>query len=279
MNQYFGLESFLAVGGCGSCEEVAVVVAHWCLASHGLLCVGLGEDFTTVQERSEILPQNWKEDGSVFCFKYQDNKRANYILKVIPVDNSLIMSIMAVKTETSHDLTIIPKDYIKLDTDVAFTNLDELINKIKSELVEMVIGKEESATGEKNPEVSSSSTKDQEKKVPGPDPLLVGGRGGRVDPGMPGWGGGVGAPPLGGSDLDPMGGIMGGGMLMDPRQGGRMGHPMQPRFDPVGPGMGGGIGPRGGGMGPMGGGIGPMRGGGRNYGDAMRPPDWDNMYM
>ena len=82
MNQYFGLESFLKVGACGSSDEVAVLVAHWSLASHGLLCVGVGEDFTTVQEKSEILPQNWKGDGSVFCFKYQDNKHENYILKV-----------------------------------------------------------------------------------------------------------------------------------------------------------------------------------------------------
>ena len=78
---------------------------------------------------------------------------------------------------------------------------------------------------------------------------------------------------------------MGGGMLMDPRQGGRMGQPLHPRFDPVGPGMGGmgpmggGVGPLGGGMGGIGGGMGGGRGGGRNFGDAMRPPGWDNMFM
>ena len=85
---------------------------------------------------------------------------------------------------------------------------------------------------------------------------------------------------------------MGGGMLMDPRGSGRAG---QPRFDPVGPGMpgmpgfGGEMGSMGGlgGMGGMGGvggmpgrgGLGGRRGGGRNYGDAMQPPNWDNMYM
>ena len=207
-------------------------------------------------------------------------------MQVITADSILIMSLLAVKTETNSDMTITPGDYIKLDVEVIFDNLEELVDKVRVELVEKVLGQVKTVDkGGKCPD-----NKEQEQKLPGPDPLLVGGRdgrGGRVDPGMPGWGG-VGAPPLGGSDLDPMGGIMGGGMLMDPRQGGRMGHPMQPRFDPVGPGMGGGIGPLGGGgmggIGPLGGGemggIGTMGGGrGRNYGDAMRPPDWDNMYM
>ena len=67
-----------------------------------------------------------------------------------------------------------------------------------------------------------------------------------MNPGMSDWGG-VGAPPLGSSDLDPLGGILGGGMIMDPRQGDRMGQPVHPRFDQVGPGMGG-IGPLGRGM-------------------------------
>ena len=53
------------------------------------------------------------------------------------------------------------------------------------------------------------------------------------------------------------------------------------RWDPVGP-----TGPLGGdplGGGPLGGPLGGGRlgggGGRRNYGDAMRPPDWDNMFM
>ena len=77
-------------------------------------------------------------------------------------------------------------------------------------------------------------------------------------------------------------------MMMDPQRIGRPGpHPglgIGPRFDPVypgmpNPGMGqhpdafGPIGPRGGRGG------GPPRGGGRNYGDEMPPPGYDDMFM
>ena len=67
-------------------------------------------------------------------------------------------------------------------------------------------------------------------------------------------------------------------MIMDPRGGGGRG--MGPRWDPVGPGAPG-LGGRGGfgGAGP----LGPGRGGRRNFGDEMRPPDfnddYNNMFM
>jgi hypothetical protein len=80
---------------------------------------------------------------------------------------------------------------------------------------------------------------------------------------------------VGGSDLDPLGRIGGGGMMVDPQGIGRGGRGFEPQFDPVFPGM----------PNPGLGGIGmiPPRGrggrGGRNYGDEMPPPGFDNMFM
>jgi len=275
MDKYFGLETFLRVekDRTKSSGDIAVVVAHWTLSSKGLLCVGQGETFKTGEKRSELLPEGWNSEGTVYTLRYTNNQDSQFLLKVITVDNMLIMSILALKSETTSDLTVVPSDYINIEGEETFTKLDDLVEKINKDLLEKVVSSDPKA--KKNN--SESGTKEN-KSQGAADPLLEGGgRGGRVNPGRPDWGG-VGAPPLGSSDLDPIGGIMGGGMLMDPRQGGRMGQPLHPRFDPVGPGMGG-MGPLGGGMG---GGIGPMgggMGGGRNFGDAMRPPGWDNMFM
>ena len=74
----------------------------------------------------------------------------------------------------------------------------------------------------------------------------------------------------GGADLDPTGQRGRGGMLMEPpRGGGSMG---QPRFEnPFGQSNNIGRFPRG---------MGPGFGGGRNLGDAMRPPGFnDDMFM
>ena len=94
-------------------------------------------------------------------------------------------------------------------------------------------------------------------------------------------------PRIGGSDLNPFGSIEGGGMMMDPqrigRPGPRPGLGIGPRFDPVYPGMpnpGMGQHPDAfGPLGPRGGRGGPPRGGGRNYGDEMPPPGYDDMFM
>ena len=84
------------------------------------------------------------------------------------------------------------------------------------------------------------------------------------------FGGGPLFDPPGGADLDPTGQRGRGGMLMEPPRGGLRG---QARFDPPAP-----FGP-GRGVGGLPGRIG--RGGGRNFGDAMGPPgfDNDNMFM
>ena len=71
----------------------------------------------------------------------------------------------------------------------------------------------------------------------------------------------------GGADLDPTGRRGRGGMLMEPPRGGLRGQ-LPNRFDPPNPfGAGRGVG-----------GL-PGRGGGRNFGDAMAPPNFDDMFM
>ena len=95
---------------------------------------------------------------------------------------------------------------------------------------------------------------------------------------------------IGGSDLDPLGRMGGGGMMMDPRnmpgmRGGGSGRGIGPNFDPVFPGMpnpyGGPSAPMGPGFGPRGGGPSARggRGGGRNFGDELPPPGYDDMFM
>lgn len=81
------------------------------------------------------------------------------------------------------------------------------------------------------------------------------------------FGGGPLYDPPGGADLDPTGRRGRGGMLMEPPRGGLRG-PLPNRFDPPNP-FGAG---RGAGF--------PGRGGGRNFGDAMAPPNFnDDMFM
>jgi len=274
---YFGLESILQLqkDKIKASSDVVVILCHWALASRGLSCVGLGENFKDQEKRSEMLPDSWNGDPSVYSLRFRNSEDEKYLLKAIKADNQLIISLLSLKNEASSDTSVTVNDFVVPENGYCFKQLEVLVKQIKEELINKVI--QSKYTEQKSQLKSDDKSKRSDGKDTGPDPLIDGTRGtrNRVDPYYQGEG--LGAPALGRSDLDPLGGIMGGGMLMDPRQGGRLGNPMQPRIDPVGPGFGG-IDPMGGGGF---GGLGPTRGGGgsRNFGDAMRPPSWDNMYM
>jgi len=287
MEKYFGLEAFMKLNGIEANTSTAVLVttAHWALCSRGLLCVGSGETFSDTQEnRSEILPDGWNREKCVYTLRYTDTQGKRYILKAVTADEMTIMSLLAMKDNSSSDLSLANHDYVEEQLKLKVTEVDSLVQQLQDKLLDPLLGKKTDAKvdpeGRKG-EPTGGTEQSRVDRGKNTNSLLEEGRRGRVDPGMPGWGG-VGAPDIGRSDLDPLGGVMGGGMMMDPRGRGR---DMQPRFDPVGPGMIGGMGGMGGGMGGMGGGMGGMggiggMGGRRNVGDAMRPPGWDNdMYM
>ena len=275
--KHFGLETLLQLEkpNIQCVNDVAALVVHWSLTRRGLGCVGLGEKVGENPVRSEVLPAGWSgENGTVYSLVYQDHSSEAYLLKAISVDEVLIVSLLSLKTNKTADTNIQPADFIEKQDEIVFNNLETLISKIEAELIDKVITKAENKSGKKDAKKTEEVT---ERKEPHHhhDPLLVGGGGrrGRVDPGLPDDEGGL--PNIGGADLDPFrGGIMGGGMLMDPRGRGRgLGGGLGPRWDPVGPG-GPGMGGVGG-MGPR-----PRGGGGlNNFGDEMAPPDWNNMYM
>jgi len=271
VQKHFGLETFLQVEktNIGCVNDVVTIVGHWSLVRGGLLCVGLGE-VPQASVRSELLPPGWSgQAGQVYSLAYQDDSGHSYLMKAISADEVLIMSLLSLKTNRTADTNIVAADFVEKNDEIVFNNLEILINKIQSELNDKVIKKSVNK-GNKETENRSEDVNKKESEHR-QDPLFEGGgRRGRVDPGLPDDGG---LPNIGGADLDPFrGGIMGGGMLMDPRGRGRG---LGPRFDPVGPGMGGrGMGGIGG-MGPR-----PRGGGGfNNFGDEMAPPDWNNMYM
>ena len=215
----------------------------------------------------------------MYSLVYKDRDGVEYLVKAVAADSVLIISMMNFKTEMSADVSLTPSDFVKVseETETQLCDIEAVVSKIKNELFDKVTGKKKDIAGPSKP--TDNMKEEEEKKQTGEDPLLSGRRYPRdVDPGMPDFGG-VG-PSIGGADLDPFGGggIMGGGMIMDPTRGGRG---MGPRWDPVGPGapVFGGRGRSGGG--PLGPGLG--RGGRRNYGDEMRPPDfnddYNNMFM
>jgi len=279
MEKYFALESFFRAekGNLKHVNDAAILLIHWSLCKNGILSVSLGDKVPENPRRSEGLPIGWNQDnGVVYSIVYQDKfNNQSYLLKAVAAETMLIISIMNLETEQMADISLSPGDFINLaeDSIPVISDLEEILKSIDENLVKKLKkSKDSKETASKIKEDKKSDTKNIHD-----DPLLVGRRlpPRGIDPSMPEFGGPM--PNIGGADLDPFrgGGIMGGGMLMDPRRGGR---DIQPRWDPVGPGVGGfpGGGP----------GRGRGRGGFRNFGDEMPPPDfndvsddYNNMFM
>lgn len=239
-----------------------------CLAREGLLCVGVGETMSNANVvRSELLPSEWNnESGAVYSLLYQDSQAKGYLLKAVAVDSVLVFSLLEINSEKSTDLTLAPGESIEFGDNIKIVDVDDLVKRINNELIKNLMKRQDSQKASQGGNDRSQQQKANQRQDD--VPLSVGGRNPRgINPGMPDYGGMY--PSVGGADLDPLrSGMMGGGMLMDPRAG--RGRDMEPRWDPVGPGMGGrGRGP----AHPLGRGFG---GRGRNFGDAMRPPDFNN---
>jgi len=296
---YPGLETLFAASknDLKTPEDVLVLFIHWNLHKEGFRCTGVGEESTSGGEGSELLPGGWNSTSEVYTLNYKDDKDSKMVLKAVKIGDSLSINLLKRTTKKLAEITLETKTYISdqlTDYATVFVQKEDLrknIEKLFSQFKE----------ADKKSEAETDMRVDPLAQPPRrPRP--------RVDDGPPDFGQ-VGPPRVGGSDLDPFGRIGGGGMLMEPPFHGGGGQPMRPRWDPVGPldpdfGMGGMGGPRFGGGGPPGGiggplggggpfgggplgggrgggGIGgfPPRGGGRSFGDAMRPPGWDNDNM
>ena len=200
------------------------------------------------------MPAGWAgEAGCVYSLVYWDGAGAGYLLKGVAMDTVLVISLLNLNNPNqTSDTSITPADFVQLQgSSPQISDADTLVSKIGDELVNKVIGKKEA-------EPAAASKKATETKQESP---LMDGRLPRgINPNMPPDYGGV-LPRVGGADLDPLhgGGILGGGMVMDPTRP-RGGRGMEPRWDPVGPGRGGR-----GGLGGL------SMGGRRNFGDEMAP--------
>jgi len=271
---FSGLESSFAAakGDIRVANDALVLFIHWKLVQDGLLCIGSGNDQS--RSGSELLPNGWSSDPTVYTLNYTDNTSNSYTLKVIVSDDSAICNLIRNKDNKTTDVTITTKQYIQEDLSsysTAFTNKDELLRKVE-QFVQSVIEK----AAEPKSELEAIGQNLSEWGGMECNPLRAEPRRPRADAGPPSWDPTQEPPWVGGADLDPLGRGLGGGMLMDPFNPGR---PMDPRWDPVGPRNPlGGPGPQF----PGGRGGGGRGGRGRNFGDAMRPPGWDfddNMYM
>lgn len=256
-------------------SDVLFLFSHWKLLKEGYLCVGSGDNFG---DESEVLPGNWNSDPNVFQVNYQDANKNKYIFKAIVTGDVMILNFLRCCDNKTTDVTI------NIQEQIGDFKQFQSVLKDSSQLLEKVtslLSGLSSATTSSSTQVDPQEQRTRERVAPPTgvdprdnDPLRAGPRpqaGPSTDWDRPG------APPrLGSSDLDPLGRMGGGGMIMDPPFGGR--DPMRPRWDPVGPmtpfgGPGGGIGggpPRGGGRGRGG------RGRRGNFGDEMQPPGWDN---
>ena len=265
----FGLEALrkTAESQIKTSGDAMTAFLHWRLTTEGLLCFGEGETFSREAdgEPTELLPDNWNAGRPVYVLRYRHFETGEkYVFKTVRITDSQITAVlMRVGDEKTSEINLDLENEIK--EDLAFKAERELYDNVSKNWIEPLFPRREKKDADDKPRDEKPPPRrdpdDDPMREPYPDMPYP------PRPGIPDFPQGPrrGQDPffdVGEADLH---GGRGGGMFMEPpgRRGGR-GHLGQPRFDPLMPG----------GRGMMGGGP-----GGRSFGDAMRPPGFDDMFM
>ena len=253
-------------------QDSLVIVLHWNLISNGFKCCGIGDEDSKGGKKSEMLPRGWNDNQELYTLRYKPAERSSnvYLLKIIRIDDDLLVHFMEVDTEKVTNINIRTKDYTTGDLssfDAAFKNLDKLSKLFKKELIDELM-KEPKALSTNEP----STSRTERSRLYEDDPLRVPPRHPQRQP-VPRWTDADDPFSVGRGDLDPFGRGQG-GMLFDPSRSGG------PRFGPdPSAGLPGRL-PRGAvppgarfdHFGPPGTGPGPDP-------DHLPPPGYDDMFM
>ncbi|XP_040187770.1 proteasome inhibitor PI31 subunit [Rana temporaria] len=198
-------------------QDPLVCFIHWELISQGLRCLGKGEKAGANEKESERLPDGWASNKELYTLRY-GNDKSKILLKVLRVDDTLIVNAMNTQTEKVSNLTLNVGDFIDpanlKDFHKVFKKKTVLKRQLQTELLSPVLGSKETSgklerERERPPDYVPHS-------VPpgGPAPHYTP----RENP--------SGSAPYGAADLDPLGGH--GGMIFDP-----FGPGSRPRPDPT----------------------------------------------
>ncbi|KAK7091725.1 proteasome inhibitor PI31 subunit-like [Littorina saxatilis] len=232
-------------------QDAIVSAIHWNIISCGFKLTGVGENPASERLNTETLPNGWNS-GEIYVLHYETTNtdpKQSYLLKILPVDQSLLLHFQRENDENVTTLELPVQEYTSEDLSSvtsAFRNMDRLNNRVRDSMIDPAMGASSSSSARGGADKSEpKSSPKGKKKDKNKSPLLIetGPSGYQPRPMQPAWGGGMGGMDpfsVGRSDLDPLAGMGGpgmggGGMIMDPRRSGGVGL--------GGPARGGGIHP------------------------------------
>ncbi|KAJ7332182.1 hypothetical protein JRQ81_014362 [Phrynocephalus forsythii] len=214
--------------GITCAQDALLCYLHWKLITHGYRCLGVGDQPSSNERKSEMLPSGWNADKELYTLRYRlkDDSR-DLLVKGIMMDGSIIFNIMDPKSQKVADLTLKVADYVNpehlADFDKVYQNTEELQTQVVCHIVSPFEVAKEPACPREEPR------RERNPSPPNPpdhDPLWIPPRhphGSR----QPNWPDPMGPFAIGGEDLDPFGGRRG-GMIFDPLRSG----PRNPLVDP-----------------------------------------------
>lgn len=271
-----GLEVlYSCVGGSISCpQDAAVCFVHWELIKNGYRCIGSGDEPSSSDKKSEMLPAGWSSNKDLYTLRYKaSDGDVQFLLKANTVETVVIFHLMNCSTQQVSDLTINTSDHVDANQLSSFDSVYKDTSSFSEKVKTQLLPPKDRPTTRTERRSRTDEEEEQRRWREDADPLRIPCR---HPGGQPHWNDPM-VPPFaaGGADLDPFGSRGGGGMIVDPLRSGypRSGFdpssgipdilppgavPPGARFDPFGP-------------------IGRHRPGPDP--DHMPPPGYDDMFM
>lgn len=251
-----------------SCPHDAMVCfVHWAITKSGFQCVGYGDEPSSTDKKSDLLPPDWSSNKELYCLRYQARGGdQQLLLKAVTIDSALIFNLMNLSTHQLSDLTVDVNQHVNADQLHIFDNVYKDVSSLSTEVETQLLLIHSTPTGQRWECRSQREGRGRQKRN----------RADSYPPTNPSRHPHPSAPfAAGGADLDPLGSRGESGMIVDPRRSRQPSFGFDPssgvpdnlppgavppgaRFDPFGPFGRHGLGPD------------P---------DHLPPPDYDDMQM
>uniref|UniRef100_A0A3Q4B479 Proteasome inhibitor PI31 subunit n=1 Tax=Mola mola TaxID=94237 RepID=A0A3Q4B479_MOLML len=119
-------------------QDAIVCFVHWEMIKSGYRCIGSGDEPSSSDKMTELLPADWSNNKELYSLRYKaKDTDKQLLLKAVVVSSTMIFNLMNSSTQQVSDLTVNIYDHLDTDQLHSFDRLvtlksrkEELSNRI-----------------------------------------------------------------------------------------------------------------------------------------------------
>uniref|UniRef100_A0A3Q3WJ79 Proteasome inhibitor PI31 subunit n=1 Tax=Mola mola TaxID=94237 RepID=A0A3Q3WJ79_MOLML len=121
-------------------QDAIVCFVHWEMIKSGYRCIGSGDEPSSSDKMTELLPADWSNNKELYSLRYKaKDTDKQLLLKAVVVSSTMIFNLMNSSTQQVSDLTVNIYDHLDTDQlhsfDRVFRDTEGLSQKVRTQLL------------------------------------------------------------------------------------------------------------------------------------------------